>query len=253
VLEDGLIVLVGERRTTFSTECRSAEPAFPRLAGGLGYFCRNTAGTFDDTFSISRGTDLLKPTREQFEKLALDQLDTLYRIARRLARDPQRAEDLVQETYLRAVRARETFDLQAHGIRPWLLRIMHNVHVSKSEREGRQPAAIEDEQLESAAGGGSAGVAGGGGGSARARATPPPYDQFSFDGMDQQLVRAIEGLAPEYQIVLMLWAVEELSYKEIAQAVGIPIGTVMSRLHRARQKLSEQLRNYAKREGIIRE
>jgi RNA polymerase sigma-70 factor (ECF subfamily) len=200
----------------------------------------------------SAGPAPLKPSREQFEKLALEQLDTLYRIARRLARDPQRAEDLVQETYLRAVRARETFDLQAHGIRPWLLRIMHNVHVSRAEREGRQPASIEDEQLESASSG-HGGGGGGGGGSSRSRATQPPYDQFSFEGMDQQLVRAIEGLAPEYQIVLMLWAVEELSYKEIAAAVGIPIGTVMSRLHRARQKLSEQLRNYAIREGIIRE
>ena len=180
----------------------------------------------------------LKPSPEQFEKLALEQLDTLYRIARRLARDPGRAEDLVQETYLRAVRARETFDLQSHGIRPWLLRIMHNVHVSRAEREGRQPAAVEDEQLESATG---------------SRAAVPPYDLTSFDGMDQQLVRAIEGLAAEYQVVLMLWAVDELSYKEIAAAVGIPIGTVMSRLHRARQKLSEQLRNYAKQEGIIRE
>lgn len=140
---------------------------------------------------------------------------------------------------MRAIRARETFDLQAHGIRPWLLRIMHNVHVSRSEREGRQPAALGDEQLEAAASGAAhAGV---------------PYDQFSFDGMDQQLVRAIEGLAHEYQVVLLLWAVEELSYKEIAAAVGIPIGTVMSRLHRARQRLSEQLRPYAKREGIIRE
>jgi RNA polymerase sigma-70 factor (ECF subfamily) len=207
----------------------------------LGYF---EAGQRCSDGTLTRRPHLLKPSREQFEKLALEQLDTLFRIARRLARDPQRAEDLVQETYLRAVRARETFDLQSHGIRPWLLRIMHNVHVSRSEREGRQPASVEDEQLESSAGGG---------GSARARATPPPYDQFSFDGMDQQLVRAIEGLAPEYQVVLMLWAVEELSYKEIAAAVGIPIGTVMSRLHRARQKLSEQLRNYAKREGIIRE
>ena len=188
------------------------------------------------------GPGALKPTPEQFEQLALEQLDTLYRIARRLSRDPQRAEDLVQETYLRAVRARETFDLQAHGIRPWLLRIMHNVHVSRSEREGRQPTTIEDDQLESA----------GGGGSAHARDNVP-YDQASFDGMDQQLVRAIESLAPEYQVVLMLWAVEELSYKEIAAAVGIPIGTVMSRLHRARQRLSEQLRSYAKREGIIRE
>jgi RNA polymerase sigma-70 factor (ECF subfamily) len=115
---------------------------------------------------------------------------------------------------------------------------MHNVHISRSEREGRQPTAIEDEQLEAAT---------------SHRAVGVPYDQSNFDGMDQQLVRAIEQLAPEYQIVLILWAVEELSYKEIAAAVGIPIGTVMSRLHRARQRLSEQLRGYAKREGIIRE
>jgi RNA polymerase sigma-70 factor, ECF subfamily len=119
---------------------------------------------------------------------------------------------------------------------------MHNVHVSRSEREGRQPTAIEDEQLEAASAHQGNRAAGG-----------VPYDQSSFEGMDEQLVRAVEGLAPEYQIVLLLWAVDELSYKEIAEAVGIPIGTVMSRLHRARQRLSEQLRSYAKREGIIRE
>ena len=118
---------------------------------------------------------------------------------------------------------------------------MHNVHVSRSEREGRQPAAVEDEQLESSA----QNQQGGRG--------PEPFDLRSFQGMDQQLVKAIESLAAEYQVVLILWAVEELSYKEIAAAVDIPIGTVMSRLHRARQKLSEQLREYAVREGIIRE
>src|SRR4051812_3362147 len=83
----------------------------------------------------------LKPTVEQFEQLALEQLDTLYRVARRLTRDANRAEDLVQETYVRALRARETFDLTTHGIRPWLLRIMHNVNVSRAEREVRQPTA----------------------------------------------------------------------------------------------------------------
>jgi RNA polymerase sigma-70 factor (ECF subfamily) len=169
----------------------------------------------------------------------LEQIDLLYRIARRLTRDPSRAEDLVQETYVRALRARESFDLQAHGIRPWLLRIMHNVHVSRSEREGRQPTAVEDDQLES--------------GARSSGASPAPYDTTSFQGMDQQLVKAIESLASEYQVVMILWAVDELSYKEIAAAVGIPIGTVMSRLHRARQRLSEQLREYAIREGIIRE
>jgi RNA polymerase sigma-70 factor (ECF subfamily) len=185
----------------------------------------------------------VKPTPQQFEQLALEQLDLLYRVARRLTRDPARAEDLVQETFVRALRGRDSFDLQAHGIRPWLLRIMHNVHVSRAEREGRQPAAIEDEQLEAAGAGGPAGGASG----------QPPYELASFDAMDQNLVRAIQSLASEYQVVLLLWAVEELSYKEIADAVGIPIGTVMSRLHRARQRLSDQLRGYALREGIIRE
>ena len=182
----------------------------------------------------------MKPTPEQFEKLALEQLDLLYRMARRLTRDPASAEDLVQETYVRALKARDSFDLQAHGIRPWLLRIMHNLHISRAEREGRQPTAVEDEKLEAARSGAAA-------------PTPPPYDPASFDAMDQNLVRAIQSLSSEYQVVLMLWAVEEFSYKEIAEAVDIPIGTVMSRLHRARQRLSEQLREHALREGIIRE
>ena len=168
----------------------------------------------------------------------MEQLDTLYRVARRLTRDPGRAEDLVQETCVRAIRAYETFELHSHGIRPWLLRIMHNLHVSRAEREARQPTATEHDQLESAA---------------RAGTQRPPYDLASFEGMDEQLVRAIDSLTPKYQVVLMLWAVEEFSYKEIAETVGIPIGTVMSRLHRARQKLSEQLRDYALREGIVRE
>jgi len=168
----------------------------------------------------------------------LEQLDLLYRVARRLSRDPGSAEDLVQETYVRALRARDTFELQSHGIRPWLLRIMHNLHVSRAEREGRQPTAVDGEQLDASAG---------------SHPPAPPWDRGSLEGMDQQLVRAIDSLASEYQVVLMLWAVEELSYKEIAHACDIPIGTVMSRLHRARQKLSEQLRAFAVREGIIRE
>jgi len=181
----------------------------------------------------------VKLTREQFEVLALEQLDTLYRIARRLVRDQATAEDLVQETYVRALRAWETFQLESYGMRPWLVRILHNCHLSRSQRESRQPTAMEDGQLESAG--------------QSAVSTPIPIDLGNFEGLDQQLKRAVEKLAPEYQVVLLLWAVDELSYKEIAQAVEIPIGTVMSRLHRARQQLSEQLRDYAVREGIIRE
>src|SRR5688572_12181250 len=85
----------------------------------------------------------------QFEKLALEQMDTLYRVARRLTRDAQRAEDLVQETYLRAFRAKGTFELKEYGIRPWLLRIMQNLHFSRSGRERRQPVTMEDGSLRS--------------------------------------------------------------------------------------------------------
>src|SRR3954451_16391643 len=90
----------------------------------------------------------MKLDRTQFEALAMEHLDMLYRMARRLTRDEASAEDLVQETYLRALRSYETFDLKEYGIRPWLLRIMHNLHSSRFKREKRQPMAIEEEQLE---------------------------------------------------------------------------------------------------------
>jgi RNA polymerase sigma-70 factor, ECF subfamily len=179
----------------------------------------------------------VKLSRKKFEALALEQLDTLYRVARRLSGNAAAAEDLVQETYLRAIRAWESFNLKEHGIRPWLVRIMHNLFLSRRQRQAMEPGPAADEQLESGAGANQ----------------PPPFDLASFDGMDEHLVRAIEALSPEYQLVLLLWAVEELSYKEIAEALQIPLGTVMSRLYRARQQLSARLRDYAIREGIIRE
>jgi len=187
---------------------------------------------------VVAGSGLMKVEREQFEKLALEQMDLLYRVARRLTRDPEQAADLVQETLLRALRGYQTFDLKEHGIRPWLVRIMQNVHFSRSEREKRQPVLLESAPLDSASG-----------------ECPPDSAPFqgSWDGMDERLVRALNQVPQEYQLVLLLWAVEELSYKEIAEALDIPIGTVMSRLHRARQKLSELLHDFAVEEGVIRE
>ncbi|HEY7090312.1 MAG TPA: sigma-70 family RNA polymerase sigma factor [Tepidisphaeraceae bacterium] len=182
----------------------------------------------------------MKLVRDEFDRLAMEHLDMLYRVARRLTRDSSRAEDLVQETYLRAFRARDDFELQEYGIRPWLVRIMHNLHFSRSQREKRQPMAIEDTQLDMASAAGSQSAA-------------PWSGKASFEGMDQRLVKALEELPDEYQTVMLLWAVEEFSYKEIAEAVGVPIGTVMSRLHRARAKLSDRLQEYARQERIIKE
>ena len=133
----------------------------------------------------------------------------------------------------------EGFNLEEFGIRPWLLRIMQNLHISRAEREGRQPRTIDDQQLASV--------------SQEALPADLTGTQALYDSMDEQLVAALDELPDEYQQVMLLWAVEELSYKEIAVVLDVPIGTVMSRLHRARQRLSDQLRGYAQKQGLIRE
>jgi RNA polymerase sigma-70 factor, ECF subfamily len=205
----------------------------------------------------------LKP--QEFEAMCLAELDGLYRVARRLARSDG-ADDLVQETCLRAFRSRDSFRLQeaGYGMRPWLLRIMHNLHFTRSAREKRQPVALLGDAPEPAS---------------RESGLPIPFgpgpsedgsrgDGRAWDGelssirlgmsainpdvMDQRLVRELNNLSEEYQVVLLLWAVEELSYKEIAAVLDVPIGTVMSRLHRARQRLARDLADFAEREGVRR-
>jgi RNA polymerase sigma-70 factor (ECF subfamily) len=176
-------------------------------------------------------------SRAEFEKLALEQIDLLYRVARKLTHNQQAAEDLVQDTYLRAIRAHKRFDLQEYGIRPWLLRIMHNLHVSNGLRDKRRPTTVDGEFLDASS----------------ARLDPLPLDRAALENVDGRIVKALDQLPAEYQVVLLLWAIEDFSYKEIAVAVDVPIGTVMSRLHRARQKLAEVLRTYAVQEGVIRE
>jgi RNA polymerase sigma-70 factor (ECF subfamily) len=183
-------------------------------------------------------TLMMSLPREQFEKLALEQIDTLHRMARRLTRDPGKADDLVQDTFARALRSRDSFELAEYGIKPWLLRIMYNLHLNRAERDKRQAPGVADEVLEHAA---------------TSDVSDLPIDPGSFQAMDEQLVRALEALPEDYRAVMLLWAVEELSYKEISDALEIPIGTVMSRLFRARQRLAGQLKEYAAQEGIIRE
>ncbi len=167
----------------------------------------------------------------------LAEVDALYRMARRLTRTADRADDLVQETYARALRGRAGFRLESFGMKAWLLRIMYNLHLNRAGRERRQPVATEDAALEASS-------AGDGG--------DLPLAPASFEGMDEQLVRALDALPTEGRAVLLLWAVEGLSYKEIAATLDVPIGTVMSRLHRTRQRLAAQLRPYAEEAGLVR-
>ncbi len=168
--------------------------------------------------------------RAEFDRLALEQVDAVYRMALQLAKHPDEAQDLVQETYLKALRSSAGFEERGGGIRSWLFTILHNTFYSRIKREARGPTAVE-EFFES---------------DERTRLPdepPPAWDLRSLDWehVDGRLKRAIEELSPEHRETLLLWGVEGMKYREIAEITGVPIGTVMSRLHRARKTLSDSL------------
>ena len=173
---------------------------------------------------------------DQFDALLLAEVDAMYRMARRLTHANDRADDLVQETVARALASRDAFQLQSFGIKPWLLRILYNLHLNRAARERRQPVATESDALEAAGTGDDA---------------PLPISPSDFQAMDEHLVRALDDLPADARATLLLWAVEGLSYKEIAATLEVPIGTVMSRLHRARQRLATQLRPYAEANRLV--
>lgn len=181
------------------------------------------------------GTQCMGSADERsFEELALPHLDVVYGVARRLSRDEHEAEDLVQETYFRAYRAFAGFDLREFGIRPWLLKILNNTFLNRQAREKRAPKATDHVTLELAQGG-------------NEPVAPPELD---YESLDQEVKRALEGLKPEFRTVMLLWATNELSYQEIADVLDVPIGTVMSRLHRARQQLARVLDDFARENRI---
>jgi len=175
--------------------------------------------------------------KRRFEQIAVPQMDSVYRMARRLTRHDAEADDLIQETFLRAYRAFATFELREYGIKPWLLRILHNLYYTGLGRQRREPTLLADVDLHHAADELDAESTGG-------------EITLDWDKYDQELKRAVLGLQPEYRVVLLLWAVEELSYKEIAQVCECPIGTVMSRLYRARQILGRQLAEFARGRNV---
>lgn len=178
--------------------------------------------------------------RAEFETLALEHLDAVYRLALRLTRAPERAEDLVQDTYARALRPRtvEGFDPAAarpgaspsEGMRAWLFTICHNLFYSQIKRESRAPASVGEFFSEAA--------------DSRPPDEPPPaWNRGSFDWehVDERLRAAVDDLKEEYREVLLMWGVDGLKYREIGEILQIPIGTVMSRLHRARKLLADRL------------
>jgi RNA polymerase sigma-70 factor (ECF subfamily) len=173
----------------------------------------------------------MRKDEQSFEALAVPHMQAIYRIARRLSGDQHEAEDLVQETYLKAHKAFARFELRKFGIRPWLLKILHNTFLNRHARLSRAPKAADQRALDQQHEG------------AELSSGPPELDYEQLDG---EVRRAIEALAPDFRTVILLWATMEHSYQEIADIIGAPIGTVMSRLHRARQQLMSALEDYAR-------
>ena len=159
-----------------------------------------------------------RPNPELFEELAMPLFDSLYNFARWLANDRDEAEDLVQETYTKALRGFASFE-QGTNFRAWMFRILRNTFLTS--RTGlKSTVPLDDEESLAIP---------------IAAETP---ESILLGNLDQQQLRdAIAELPVAYREVLLLCDVEEMSYKEIAEALAIPIGTVMSRISRARAAL----------------
>lgn len=152
--------------------------------------------------------------------------DQLFRVAVRLCRDYAKAEDLVQEAYLQAWRSFHRFELGTN-LRAWLYKIMFNVYYSGRRQERLQLVPAEEMIAETIA------------------YDPPTPVNLT----DEEVLAALERLPRDFQLPVVLADVEELSYREIAEAMAIPIGTVMSRLHRGRKLLRTDLAQYARAAG----
>lgn len=174
----------------------------------------------------------------EYRRLAIAELDAVYRLAFFLCDHAQEADDAVQETYLRAFKSGDGFELTAHGLRPWLFKILHNVINARANRESRQPPAAPD----------IANVVADGHFEADAPITE--VARIDWECIDERMKRAIADLPRSYRSVFLLCAVEELKYREIAEVVGLPIGTVMTQMYRARAALSVRLASLAGEHGM---
>ena len=179
---------------------------------------------------------------EEFETEVLVHLDALYAVALRLIRSPTDAEDLVQDTLVRALRARTQFE-PGTNMRAWLLRILTNAFINRYRRGGLERSILDGPDADPLTDGWVS--------SATLAAMRDPESIALRPVLEAEITHAIDTLPEDFRLAVLLSDVEELSYKEIAEVMGCPIGTVMSRLHRGRRLLKAQLYEHARMLGIV--
>jgi RNA polymerase sigma-70 factor, ECF subfamily len=182
--------------------------------------------------------------REDFTNDAMQYAPQLFATALRMTRNRSDAEDLVQETFLKGWRAFDSYQ-QGTNLRAWLFRIMTNTFINKYNSQQRRPQETELDEVEELF------LFRRMGAFDQSKMSQSAEDQMLELFTDEEVKNAIESLPETFRIPVLLSDVEGFSYKEIAEMIEVPIGTVMSRLHRGRKAMQKMLYEYAKDRGLV--
>lgn len=178
----------------------------------------------------------------EFETIAMPQADALFGAALRMTRDSTAAEDLVQETLLRAYKFWHKFE-QGTNVKAWLFRIQTNIFINRYRKRQTEQKVLDDRQVDDLLDRYAV--------EERTYLPPETREAFLKQVVGDEVMAALEQLPFEFRIAVVLADMHDLSYKEIAEVLDCPVGTVMSRLHRARKLLQAQLYDYAVGRGVI--
>jgi RNA polymerase sigma-70 factor (ECF subfamily) len=185
-------------------------------------------------------------TREDFAHDAMQHAPQLFSTAMRMTRNRSDAEDLVQETFIKAWRSFATYQ-QGTNLRAWLFRIMTNTYINKYNAQQRKPTETELDDVEELFLYKRLGAVD------QSQLSQSAEDQMLSLFTDDEVKKSLEELPEQFRIPVLMSDVEGFSYKEIAEILEIPLGTVMSRLHRGRKAMQKMLYEYAKKRGLINE